>query len=479
MRLTAVEIVDESLDGADALAALAAAEPSGNATITAIGAGTSAPRGWAAAAITPFSSQRKWSAADFGEHGRWYLGAPDVLTATTTADATLTASLDNHVRAGRRVVLIAAAPLGSAPPDPQHPSLPEGLRPAALAVLEERIRATATSTLAWFASQGVAVKVLSGDHPGTVGAVAGRLGLAGAADAVDARTLTSLAPDGLGELLEERSVFGRVSPHQKRDMVRALQQRGHVVAMTGDGVNDALAIKRADLGLAMGAGSGATRSVAQLVLLDNDFDALPSIVAEGRRVIGNIERVANLFVTKTVYAALLALAIGVAGLAFPFYPRHLTLVSSLTIGIPGFFLALAPAARARGGNFVVRVFRFAGPAGVVAATLTFASYALATRISTTTAQQDRATATIVLFSVGVWVLAVLCRPWTPLRRALVAAVVLSFVAALAVPPARHALALDLPPAWVVVAVTVVALLAWPLVNWALRLAGWSPYDAPS
>jgi cation-transporting ATPase E len=373
-------------------------------------------------------------------------------------------------------VLVAAGTNGAGSPDPLGPELPTMLRPVALAVLEERIRATATATLAWFATQGVAVKVLSGDHPGTVGAVAARLGLPGAEYPVDARTIASLTPEELGAALAERSVFGRVSPHQKRDMIGALQQRGHVVAMTGDGVNDALAIKRADLGLAMGSGSAATRAVAQLVLLDNDFDALPSVVAEGRRVIANIERVANLFVTKTVYAALLALAVGVAGLTFPFYPRHLTLVSSLTIGIPAFFLALAPAARARGGNFVGRVVRFAAPAGFVAAALTFTAYAVATSSAHTTAAQDRTTATIVLFSVGVWVLAVLARPWTVWRRAMVVGVVVAFAAALFVPAARDVLAMQLPPVGVGLAVVVVGLAARPLLMLALRLARWAPYD---
>ncbi|MCU1461755.1 MAG: ATPase, P-type (transporting), superfamily, subfamily [Acidimicrobiales bacterium] len=477
MRLDAVELVDESMPGADALAALAAADPSGNATIAAIRAAAAVPPDWKVRRIVPFSSQRKWSAVDFGPHGCWYLGAPEVLGAAGADTRPFQAALDGHVRAGRRVVLVAAGADGADGPDPDRPELPAALRPAALAVLEERIRATATATLAWFASQGVSVKVLSGDHPGTVGAVAGRLGLPGADRPVDARTIADLAPDDLAAAMADRSVFGRVSPHQKRDMISALQQRGHVVAMTGDGVNDALAIKRADLGLAMGTGSAATRAVAQLVLLDNDFDALPAVVAEGRRVIANIERVANLFVTKTVYAALLSLAVGVAGLTFPFYPRHLTLVSSLTIGIPAFFLALAPAARARGGNFVGRVVRFAAPAGFVAAALTFTAYSLATSAAHTTAAQDRTTATIVLFSVGVWVLAVLARPWTFWRRTMVVSVVVAFAAALFVPSARDLLAMQLPPLGVGIAVVVVGLAARPLLAGALRLARWTPSDA--
>ena len=169
----------------------------------------------------------------------------------------------------------------------------------------------------------------------------------------------------------------------------------------------------------------------------------------------------------------------VAGFTFPFYPRHLTLVSSLTIGIPAFFLALAPAARSVGGNFVGRVIRFAAPAGIVAATLTFTAYAVATTTVGTTAAQDRTTATIVLFSVGAWVLAVLAQPWTRWRRTMVVSVVAAFAFALAVPQARDVLAMELPPASVILAVTIVALAARPLLAMALRLARWTPYDAPT
>src|SRR5207247_2392963 len=196
----------------------------------------------------------------------------------------------------------------------------------------------------------------------TVAAIAGAVGVPGADDPMDARQL----PDdegGLADALDRHTVFGRVQPHQKRAMVAALQGRGHVVAMTGDGVNDTLALKDADIGVAMGSGSSAARAVAQLVLLDDSFAPMPGVVAEGRRVIANVERVANLFVTKTVYAMLLSLAIGVAGLPFPFLPRHLTIVSSLTIGIPAFFLALAPNAQRFRAGFVTRVLRFALPAG--------------------------------------------------------------------------------------------------------------------
>ncbi|MFQ5555472.1 MAG: HAD-IC family P-type ATPase, partial [Acidimicrobiia bacterium] len=198
--------------------------------------------------------------------------------------------------------------------------LPRGLRPAALIVLGDRIRGDAADTLRFFAEQGVTAKVISGDHPDTVGAIAREVGVPGSHDVVDARELPE-DPERLGEIVEQATVFGRVTPHQKRAMVEALHARGHTVAMTGDGVNDVLALKEADIGIAMGSGSPASRAVAQLVLIEGSFATLPGVVAEGRRVIGNIERVAYLFLTKTVYAIFLAVAIGLAARPFPFLPR--------------------------------------------------------------------------------------------------------------------------------------------------------------
>ena len=203
----------------------------------------------------------------------------------------------------------------------------------------------AAETIAYFTSQGVTLKVISGDSPRTVGAVAARAGIPHADDPVDARQLPD-DPGALDQLLEERSVFGRVTPHQKQAMVQALQARGHTVAMTGDGVNDVLALKLADLGIAMGSGAAATRAVAELVLLDGRFATLPGVVAEGRRVTANIERVANLFVTKTVWTALLAIAVSLTLLPYPFLPRHLTIIDTLTIGVPGRHNALNATAAA-------------------------------------------------------------------------------------------------------------------------------------
>ena len=430
-----------------ALGALAAADPNPNATLRAIGQAFPAPEGWRPEAAVPFSSARKWSGASFAGHGAYLLGAPEVLL-DGASGGDLLRRAEVIATEGRRVVLLAEAPAldGDRPP--------AGLRPRAMVVIGDRVRDDAAGTIAWFADEGVQVKVVSGDHPRTVAAIAGQVGIAGAGQPVDARTL----PDDQAELaglVEGRSVFGRVVPRQKRAMVQALAGRGHVVAMTGDGVNDVLALKDADLGIAMGGGSAATRAVAELVLLDGRFATLPSVMAEGRRVIANIERVAKVFVTKTVYATVLALAVGLAGLAFPFLPRHLTLISSLTIGIPGFFLALEPCSQRARPGFVRRTLAFAVPAGLTAAAGTLVAYQIAD-VANVPQAEARTAAALALAGLGLVVLALAARPLSTPRRLLVAAMAGGFVVVLLVPFLRRFFALDLPPLPVALAAVALA-----------------------
>ncbi len=255
-------------------------------------------------------------------------------------------------------------------------------------------------------------------------------------------------------------MFGRVTPAQKRSFVRSLRAAGHTVAMTGDGVNDALALKDADLGIAMGSGSPATRAVAKVVLLDDSFAAVPAVLAEGRRVLANIERVASLFLVKTAYSLVLALLVGVVGMPYPFLPRHVTLVGSLTIGIPGFFLALAPnSARARPG-FVGRVLRFAGPAGLICGVAAFTGYGLARLDTATGRTTDSSTATLTLFLAAAWVLLLAARPYTWWRIGLVLAMVAAFTLAATLPPIADFFALDYSdPAGLGIAVGVAAVAA--------------------
>jgi cation-transporting P-type ATPase E len=450
-----VELLGEDAVHRDALAALAAAEPHPNATLLAIRESfPDAPDGWLASSTVPFSSARKWSGADFGTRGTWVLGAPDVLLGSRPGDEAQLTKARAHAEAGRRVVL-----LGRTDAPIEADAGPARLVPVAYVILTDRVRETASTTLAYFARQGVNVKVISGDYPQTVAAVARRVGLPGAEAPFDAKAL----PEGgreLADVLETHAIFGRVTPQQKRAMVEALQSRGHVVAMTGDGVNDVLALKDADIGVAMGSGSSATRAVAQLVLLDSTFDALPSVVGEGRRVLGNIERTSNLYVTKTVYAMLIALGVGVVGLEFPFLPRQLTLIGALTIGIPSFFLALAPNdERARPG-FLSRVLRFTIPAGSLAAIATFLGYVLAKHEPGVTLAEARTAATMVLLYIGFLVLSIIAAPLTPSRLALVWAMPALFALAMAIPAAREFFALYPPPLIVWLAAFGIASLVW-------------------
>ena len=430
----------ERLGGGDverALGALAAADPNPNATLVAIGKSFKHGEGPAARRAVPFSSARKWSGAEFqGE--TWLLGAPEVLIPAEAYAAGIRARVEEHAGAGRRVVLLANAE-GALDGD----SLPRGVTPQALVLLEDTVRSDAPETLRYFADQGVRIKIISGDNPATVAAVAGRAGVRGVGEGVDARSLPEEGA-GLAEALEGNTVFGRVTPHQKRAMVKSLQDAGHVVAMTGDGVNDVLALKDADIGIAMGSGSSASRAVAQVVLLDGSFATLPAVVGEGRRVINNIERVANLFLTKTVYSMLLALAIGVASLPFPFLPRHLTLVGSLTIGIPSFFLALAPNTNRARKGFVTRVLRLAVPAGALAAAGTFAGYYLVRNEEGVSLTEAQTTASIVLLSIGLLVLGRVAQPLTNARKVLIAACVVAFALVLLTPALRTFFAFDLP-----------------------------------
>ena len=314
----------------------------------------------------------------------------------------------------------------------------------------------------------MALKVISGDSPLTVSAVAARAGLSHADRPVDARDLPE-DPGALGRLLEERSVFGRVTPQQKQAMVTALQARGHTVAMTGDGVNDVLALKLADIGIAMGSGAAATRAVAELVLLDSRFATLPGVVAEGRRVTANIERVANLFITKTVWATLLAVAVGVTLLPYPFLPRHLTIIDSLAIGVPSFFLALAPNTRRYVPGFTGRVLRFAIPAGSIIAAATFAAYALA-RARGLPLVQQRTAATLVTLILSLCVLVLLAAPLTWRRIMLMGAVLAGFVLLFPVPAVRRFYELQEPRSGLATTLAVAALGAAALTCfWVLSL----------
>ncbi|MFD4181665.1 HAD-IC family P-type ATPase [Rhodococcus sp. NPDC058514] len=417
MRLSELRALEgDEASARDALAAMAGADPRPNASMLAIAESCDGDPGWSSTAVAPFTSAKKWSGISYGDNGNWVLGAPDVLLDPETDAAREAEEIGSK---GLRVLMLGSSDL---PVD--DTAAPGRVTPRALVVLEQRVRPDARETLEYFADQHVAVKVISGDNAVSVGAVAGSLGLPGGDRPVDARELPT-EREALADTLDTATTFGRVRPDQKREMVGALQSRGHTVAMTGDGVNDVLALKDADIGVSMGSGSPATRAVAQIVLLDNKFATLPYVVGEGRRVIGNIERVSNLFLTKTVYSVLLALLVGLSGvlsqlfhfepMPYPFLPRHVTIAAWFTIGIPAFILSLAPNnERARSG-FVPRVMRFAVPSGLVIGVATFVAYVLvyAGPDSTETQRvQAGTTALITLIMIALWVLAIVARPYT-------------------------------------------------------------------
>lgn len=462
----------ELVEGADselvtaALGALAH-DDNANGTLKAIGAAIDAPDNWQRSGTVPFNSARKWSGAHFAEHGSWVLGAPDVLL---PADHQLRERVGELARTGRRVLLIAKSDT-----ELHSPELPADLIPCALVKLTEQIRPDAAETLRYFAEQGVTIKVISGDNPQTVAAIARSVGLE-VDEAVDARTI-GCDVEQLRAIAATTTVFGRVSPEQKRALVHALQADGHVVAMTGDGVNDALALKDADIGVAMGNGAQATKAIAELVLLDGKFSHLPSVLAEGRRVIGNIERVANLFLAKNVMSLIAIIATAIFFLPFPFLPRHLTLVSAVTIGIPAFVLALGPNSRRYVPGFLRRILVFALPAGAVAGITAFASYLWANQThgvhrsefgarcavaaaKSANVKPDIAcwpaptAATVSLLIVFFSILLVLARPMRWWKAGLIGALVMTAVLAFVIPLARDFFLFAMPGELLIKAVIV-------------------------
>ncbi|SPT52380.1 Probable cation-transporting ATPase F [Actinomyces bovis] len=412
----------------------------------------------------PFSSARKWSAVR-QEGTTWVMGAPEIVLGAClnqqAANTALHAVLE-FADGGARVVALARSPQCCETPEDGDAMLPGGLEPAALVILSEQVRSDAPQTLAYFREQGVRAKVISGDNPTTVVAVARRAGLTredgGELKSMDARQLPQdeSAPEAaavLSQALKEADVLGRVTPEQKRAFVRVLKADGHVVAMTGDGVNDALALKDADLGIAMGNGAPATKAVARLVLLNGEFAALPGVVAEGRRVMANTERIASLFLSKTVYASLIALVVSLTAIAYPFLPRQLTIVSSLTIGIPAFILALAPSRRRYHEGFLARVLSLAVPAGLVAGGCTLAAH---TWLSLSGASESQVTtgSTLVLVACGLALLTLTARPLLGWRLGLILTMGGLAVLGVVLPGARRFFLLDWPTAntWIIVGV---------------------------
>ena len=345
----------------DIMANIVKALGTNNATFEACAEYFSSNENYKVSKLMPFSSARKWSGVTFDEQGTFIVGAPEfVLKERYSA---VERNVNEYAMEGYRVLVLVCTPevLQDGAMDVQNMEL------VALIVLSDKIRSTAQATFEYFEQQGVELKVISGDNPLTVSKVAERAGMKNAEKYVDA-SVDLDTPEKIYEAVDKYTVFGRVTPSQKKELVAALKSRGHTVGMTGDGVNDVMALKEADCSIAMASGSDASRNVAQLVLLDSDFSSLPSVVSEGRRVINNIERASSLFLVKTTFSAVLSLLLIIFQLsAYPFEPIQLTLINTLFVGIPSFILALEPNDRRVKGKFLSKVFQRALPAGLTVA----------------------------------------------------------------------------------------------------------------
>jgi len=426
------------------------------------------------AAQVAFSSVHKWSAVSFTDKpvaGSWVLGGPEIVFASTKHGLALDQyerlmqQVDKLTHQGLRTLVLAHSPHML---DANVKTLPRELIPVTLLTFKEQVREDAKETLGYFASQGVGVRIISGDNPDTVAAIARQVGL-DVPSGFDARQLPD-NDEALAQILEKTIVFGRVTPEQKRRMIAILQQNGHVVAMIGDGINDTLAMKSADIGIAMNTASAATKAVARIVLLDGKFSHLPHVVSEGRRVIANIERVSMLFLSKTAYAVGLAVMFGAMMSPFPFLPRQLSIIDGLTIGIPAFLLALLPNAQRYQPGFLKRSLSFAVPVGFVVTMALTAYSGLATNLGIDVVEL-RSGSMLLLTIIGLWILIVLSRPVMLLKTSVIGAMMIGLILLYASPIARDFLELtdiQLRTTSLIIVISFVAILAIEIIRFIHR-----------
>lgn len=414
MELNDAVFLENEQDVKQMLSAFCSAFEAKNASLAAIEESFGKKDNPKAIRTVPFSSERKWSGAEFNGFGTLILGAPNFVLKDNQLSK-ISDIIGGYSEKGMRVLVLAQSKQALA-----QKSLPEGLKAAAVIVLSDKIRDSAHETLAYFKEQGVALKVISGDDPHTVSQVAMRAGLDNAESYIDASTLNETE---LAEAAERYTVFGRVTPYQKLALVKAMKERGHKVAMTGDGVNDVLALKEADCSIAMQSGSDAARSVSQLVLLNSDFSSLPQVVYEGRRTINNIQRSSALFLVKTILSFLLSAVFLVLPLSYPFRPIQMTLISALMIGIPSFLLALEPNKNKVSGTFAGNIIRNAAPGGI-SAVIGIILLLVFQKILGASDEQLSTMATILTAAVCYGVVACVCKPmklWHGILLALIAA----------------------------------------------------------
>ncbi len=406
----------------------------------------------------PFSSARKWSAVAFSAHGTTLIGAPEFILKDRMSKP-LADRIAGFADQGFRVILLAHSPAF-----PQDNALPLDINPQALILLNDQIREDFAGTAHYLAREGVQVKVISGDNPRTVAEVARRAGLAGAENWTDASLWLD---DGeLARAAKQFTVFGRVAPDQKRKLVLALKDAGHTVAMVGDGVNDVPALKVCDCAIAMAGGSDAAQKTSQLTLLGGNFSAIPQVILEGRRVINNIGRSASLFLVKTVFSFLLSLLTLMLPMSYPFRPIQMTLISSFTVGIPSFFLAMEPNRERVKGNFLTTVLQNALPGGLTNGLLILLLFILSGPMHLS--HHERSTIAVAAAGVtGVLILAWTSRPLTLMRGALILAVAAGMLfAALFFSSFFFLVPLTGPLIWLTVALAALS----PLLLWLMRRA---------
>lgn len=378
-----------------------------------------------AVSIVPFSSARKYSGINL-ENGSLLMGATEFIF--RDMDDALKQEIESYSARGMRVIAVAKG--ASAMVDN---ALPSGLELMGLILIADKIRAEAKDTLEFFREQGVTIKIISGDNPVTVKSVAARAGLVDAENYIDASTLTT--EEMVYEAAEKYTIFGRVSPDQKLMLVKALKAKGHTVGMTGDGVNDVLALREADCSIAVASGSDASKNVSKLVLLDNNFASMPKVVAEGRRCINNLQRSAALFLIKTLYNCAFAFLFMILSADLPFLPKNLTLVGYITIGPPAFILALEPNKEIVKGRFMPTVIRNALPCSIAIVLAVLTVYLASPSLNLTSAQISTV-CVIVTVAIGLAFIVKLCIPFTKLRIALILALAIFFVACFFIPFTR-------------------------------------------
>lgn len=401
--------------------------------------------------VIPFSSSRKWSGASLKGMGSWIIGAPEMVLKERYHY--IKDKVEEEAKKGRRVLVLAHFKEENI-----TEKLPNNIEAMALIMLEDIIREEAPSTLKYFEHQGVEIKVISGDNPVTVAAVAKRVGVKNSDKYIDARKLPNDIEE-LAAIVKEYSVFGRVTPHQKKNLVKALQYNNNTVAMTGDGVNDVLALKEADCGIAMASGSDATRSVAQLVLLNSNFSALPKVVEEGRKMINNLERVSNLYLSKAFFSLIMSIIFCIIVLPYPFEPIQLTLIGSITIGIPSFFLAISPNKEVVKKGFLRRILNISLPNALIFALFTVGTYLFAI-FSGLGVMESRTIAVMIAGGIGLIILIDVSRPFNGFKAILFLSMLIAFVGAFILPITQKIFNLKMVPfIFIVISVAIIILAA--------------------